>query len=189
MSELEFVWDQIKNNSVSSSNSSPGRDVPPYSQPRRFRNPQSGSDGPMKVLSPMSQDDEAEIESERRLGDESEEEHYDDDAYDSPEKAKRRTKRWRRNVEATLVKMTAEMAALREQIATGREWKAGRRRSIGAWLGWLIWVTLRHFIIDAILLGCLLVWLRKRKDMKLEDLVREWLRAGRAYIRRLLPPR
>jgi hypothetical protein len=193
VAELEFVWDQIKNNSTSSSNSSPGRDRTDYSQPRQFQRPQSGSDGPMKVLSPMSQDDEDEIEAEKRLEHEEEAvvegEDYKDGEYDGPDKEKRRIKRWRRKVEATLLKMTAEMAALREQIETGRDWRIRRQRSIGAWIGWLIWVTLRHFLLDAVLLGLVLLWMRKRKDRRLEDLVRQGLRIGREYIQKLLPPR
>lgn len=192
VAELEFVWDQIKNNSTSSSNSSPGRRGAEFAQPRQFQAPRSGSDGPMKVLSPMSQDDEDEIEAERRIEHEGEgtgEGEYKEDNYDGPDKEKRKTKKWQRKVEAALVKMTAEMAALREQIETGRDWRVRRERSIGAWLGWLIWATLRHFLLDAVLLGLLLVWMRKRKDRRLEDLVRQALRIGREYVRKLLPPR
>jgi hypothetical protein len=197
VAELEFVWDQIKNNSASSSNSSPGRGGADLSQTKRFQAPRSGSDGPMKVLSPMSQDDEDEIEAERRMDHEGEGEGegageggmYKNDEYDAPDKEKRKTKKWQRKVEAALVKMTAEMAALREQIETGRDWRVRRERSIGAWLGWLIWVTLRHFLLDAVLLGLLLVWMRKRKDRRLEDLVRQAVRIGREYVRKLLPPR
>lgn len=193
VAELEFVWDQIKNNSASSSNSSPGRDGAQYSQPRRFEHSQSGIDGPMKVLSPMSQDDEDEIEVERRLKHEEEAvgegEEYKDDEYDRLDKEKKKVKRWRRKVEATLLKMTAEMAALREQIESGRDWRIRRERSIGAWIGWLIWVTLRHFLLDAILLGVVLLLMRKRKDKRLEDLVRQGLQIGREYVRKILPPR
>jgi hypothetical protein len=142
----------------------------------------------MKVLSPMSQDDEDEIEAERRM------EHEGEGAeeggeHEGPDKEKRKTKKWQRRVEAALVKMTAEMAALREQIETGRDWRVRRERSVGAWLGWLIWVTLRHFLLDTVLLGLVLVWMRKRKDRRLEDLVRQAVRIGREYVRKLLPPR
>lgn len=187
MAELEFVWDQIKNNSASSSNSSPGRRA--SEQPRRFQAPQSGSDGPMKVLSPMSQDDEVEMEEERRRALEGEGQEYNDDEYDGPDKEKRKTKQWRRKVEAAMVKMTAEMAALREQIETGREWRGRRRRTIGAWFGWVIWAAIRHFMLDAVLLALVLIWMRKKKDRRLEDIVREYLRMGRDYIRKLIPAR
>jgi hypothetical protein len=139
----------------------------------------------MRVLSPMSQDDEAERESERRLGynDAYEEEEFED------EEKKGKTKKWRRTVEQALVKMTAEIAALREQIATGREYQGKRRRSVGRWIAWLIWLAVRHFLVDALLLGTSLLWLRRRKDGRIEDLVRQGLKIGREYIRKVVPSR
>jgi hypothetical protein len=187
--ELEFVWDQIKNNSASSSNSSPGRrGVPSYnSQPRQFQQPLSGNDGPMRVLSPMSQDDEAERESERRIG--YDENYGEDDDYNEGGKKDRKTGRWRKTVEQALVRMTAEIAALREQIATGREYQGRRARSFGAWVAWLLWLAIRHLLVDMVVLGIVLLWLRRKKDRRIEDLVREGLRIGREYIRRILPAR
>ncbi|RQM04769.1 hypothetical protein DH86_00004055, partial [Scytalidium sp. 3C] len=75
VAELEFVWDQIKNNSASSSHSSHAHGGTSYPQPRRFAQPASGSDGPMRVLRPMSENDEADMLSEKRL-------EYDNDVYD-----------------------------------------------------------------------------------------------------------
>lgn len=195
VAELEFVWDQIKNNSASSSNSSPGRDgMPSYtsqSGQRRFQAPLSGDDGPMRVLSPMSQDDEADRESRRRLGyNDDYEDDEDRDNYDEGGEGKdKKTGRWRRTVEQALVKMTAEIAALREQIATGREYQGRKRRSFGRWVAWFLWIVIRHVVIDLTILGLLLLWLRKRRDRRIEDLVREGVKIGREYIRRILPPR
>jgi uncharacterized membrane protein len=140
----------------------------------------------MKVLSPMSQDDE---EEERRLSHDGEGPEYNDGEHDGPDKEKRKTKQWQRKVEAAIVKMTAEMAALREQIESGREWRGRRRRTIGAWAGWFLFETIRHFILDAVLLGIVLLWMRRRKDRRLEDAVREGLRVAREYIRKLVPAR
>jgi hypothetical protein len=176
VAELEFVWNQIKSNSVSSSGSSPGR--------RQFTHPRSGGDGPMRVLSPMSQDDEEEIRSQQKSG--YNDEHKDNAEYDDSDK---RAKNWRRTMEHALVKMTAEIAALREQIATGREYQGRKRRSIGRWIAWLIWLVIRHVLTDLLLLGILLYWLRKRRDRRIEDLVREGLKIGREYVRKILPPR
>lgn len=187
------MWDQIKNNSASSSGSSPGRRVPSYTtQTRQFAQPLSGNDGPMRVLSPMSQDDEAERESGRRLGYndgyEEEEEEVGEGEFGGADKGKK-TGRWRRTVEQALVKMTAEVAALREQIATGREYQGKKRRSFGRWVAWFLWLGIRHLLVDMIVLGIVLLWMRKRKDRRLEDLVREALRIGREYVRKILPPR
>ncbi|TVY84884.1 Autophagy-related protein [Lachnellula suecica] len=189
VAELEFVWDQIKNNSASSSGSSPGRGAPPsYNPPiRQFQQPLSGEDGPMRVISPMSQDDEAERESEQQRVGYEEYEHEEDDggAGDGGKK----TGRWRRTVEQALVKMTAEVAALREQISTGREYQGRKRRSFGTWVAWLLWLAVRHLLVDMAVLGIVLLWLRKRKDRRIEDLVREGFRIGREYVRSILPPR
>jgi len=140
----------------------------------------------MRVLSPMSQDDEEERDSARRLG---YNDAYDDDEYEDGEKKDKKTKKWRRTVEQALVKMTAEIAALREQIATGREYQGKRRKSPGRWLAWFLWLCVRHFFVDMALLGILLLWLRRRKDRRVEDLVREGLRIGREYVRKILPER
>jgi hypothetical protein len=184
VAELEFVWDQIKHNSASSSNSSPPRGGAYTGSGRRFTAPMSGSEGPMKVLSPMSQDDEADREHVKRLveGEDGSDDEFQDEN-------KKKTTHWRTKVESTLVKMTAEVAALREQIASGREWRDKRRRTIGAWLSWLIFGALKLVVVDGFILMLILIWMRKRRDRRLEDLVREYLRLGRGYIRRFLPPR
>lgn len=188
--ELEFVWDQIKNNSVSSSGSSPGRGVPAYTtQPRQFQRPLSGNDGPMRVLSPMSQDDEA----ERRSGyqesyheDEEDENEYNEG---SEKKDSKSTSKWRHSVEHAFAKMTAEIAALREQIATGREWQGKKRKSFKSWFAWAIWLIVRHALVDGLILAVVLLWLRRKKDRRIEDLVREAFKIGREYARKILPAR
>lgn len=141
----------------------------------------------MRVLSPMSQDDEEERESQRRLG--YNEDYDDNDKYDENEKKDKKTRKWRRTVEQALVKMTAEIAALREQIATGREYQGKKRKSPARWLAWFIWICIRHFMVDMVVLGILLLWLRRRKDRRIEDLVREGIRIGREYVRKILPER
>ena len=140
----------------------------------------------MRILSPMSQDDEAERESERRLGYNDE---HEDEEFNKGEKDNK-TGKWRRSVESAIVKMTAEIAALREQmIASGREYQGRKQRTVGKWLGWLFWGAVKHFVVDAFVLGLVLLWLRKRKDVRLEDLVREGLKIWREYRRKILPPR
>ncbi|TGO56938.1 hypothetical protein BOTNAR_0212g00140 [Botryotinia narcissicola] len=183
VAELEFVWDQIKNKTPSSTGSSPGHRVPSYTtQPRQFLEPVSGTDGAMRVLSPMSQDDEAERESERRLGRSGEDEEVYTDGKNNKTK-------WRKSVEQALVKMTAEIAALREQIATGREYQGKKSRSPRKWEAWFIWIAIKHFLMDMALLGLILLWMRRKKDRRVEDLVREGLRIGREYVRKVLPSR
>lgn len=201
VAELEFVWAQVKSNSNSSGRGSEGsagegsgsgsgtgtgtgtsRSASNGAGPsvtRKFQQPMSGADGPMKVLSPMSEEDE----SERRLV---EEDHGDEDSHG--EYAKRSDKRTKR-MERAIVRLSAEIAALREQIATGREWRSRKERTFGAWAGWVFRLVAKHFAIDLVLLLLLLLWMRKRKDRRLEDHVRGALRVLREYARMVLPSR
>ncbi|KAI3320711.1 acyl-CoA binding protein [Xylariaceae sp. AK1471] len=174
--ELEFVWNQIKNNSPSSSNSSPkGRAS--FTEPRRFQQPTSGTEGPMKVLSPMSEDDAAEHQYREKQDDEDEGEYV------------KKGDRWSRKVERALVRLSAEIAALREQITTGREWRTKKERSIPVRIGWVLWLITKHLATDIFILGIVLIWMRKRKDRRFEDQVRAILRVAREYARKVLPSR
>lgn len=142
----------------------------------------------MKVLSPMSQDDDA----ERRSGDNDvhiEAEDEDEEYNDGEKRGDKGTTRWQRTVEHALVKMTAEIAALREQISTGREYQGKKQRSFRSWVGWILWMVVRHCLVDLALLGLVLLYMRKRRDRRIEDLVREAVEIGREYVRKILPAR
>jgi acyl-CoA-binding protein len=213
VAELEFVWNQVKSNNpsaVGSSSSSSGHvgapgaagtseqksvrgghsvsggervitsPVIPSPVVRRFQTPLSGTEGPMRVLRPMSEEDE----SERRLAE------LADQADDEPQSdyARRNDKRTKR-MERAIVRLSAEIAALREQIATGREWRSRREKGIIPWLGWLFWAACKHFAIDLVILIILLLWMRKRKDRRFEDHVRGIFRLAREYIRKIVPSR
>lgn len=179
VSELEFVWNQIKNNSPSSSDQS-AKQLGVDASPIRFTQPTSGTDGPMKILSPMSEEDEAEQDYQRRVatGD------LDDDG-----DYVKRGDRWSKKMERAIVRLSAEIAALREQITTGREWRSKKERSLSAWAGWMLWIVVKHLVIDTAITAVLLLWMRRRKDRRLEDLLRAALRLGREYARKILPSR
>jgi hypothetical protein len=102
--------------------------------------------------------------------------------------AKRNDKRTKR-MERAIVRLSAEIAALREQIATGREWRARREKSTAARVGWWLRIIAKHFAIDLVILFVLLLWMRRRKDRRLEDHVRGAFRVAREYIRMVLPSR
>ncbi|KAF9885089.1 hypothetical protein FE257_000729 [Aspergillus nanangensis] len=78
------------------------------------------------------------------------------------------SRRWRRRVEQALTKMTAEIAAAREQMEA-RALAHRRRSSLWAWVKWLVWVTFRQIIWDLAVLGMLLIWMRMRGDRRLEE--------------------
>ncbi|KAL2264276.1 hypothetical protein VTK26DRAFT_8479 [Humicola hyalothermophila] len=191
VAELEFVWNQVKSNSSSAASSSgqsgaaggeqragPGG-VITSTVVRRFQPPLSGTEGPMRVLSPMSEEDE----SERRLAELTEQ--AEDDQSEFARRNDKRTKR----MERAIVRLSAEIAALREQIATGREWRYRQDRGIFAWISWFLWAVTKHITIDILILLVVLFWMRKRRDRRLEDHVRAILRLAREYIRKFLPPR
>ncbi|KAI9158495.1 Acyl-CoA-binding protein-like protein [Paramyrothecium foliicola] len=161
VAELEFVWNQIKHNTPSSSNSSPKAE---NSEIRRFQRPTNGTDGPMKMLSPMSEQDEAELRSQRQMEIDEEE-----DAEHDQQELSGGSNRWQRKIERAITQLSAEVAALREQITTGREWKSKKARSLPSWAGWLAWTVMKHLVVDFFFLGLILLWMRRRKDRRLED--------------------
>jgi uncharacterized membrane protein len=137
----------------------------------------------MRILSPMSEQDEAELRSQRQM-------EIDEDGDDDDDQGRDVQKRsFQQMAERAITKLSAEVAALREQITTGREWRSRKERSFGSWFGWLLWNVLKHVVIDCFLLALILIWMRKRKDRRLEDLVRAAFKLGREYIRKVLPSR
>lgn len=198
--------------------------------------PTASDGGPMKILSPMSEEDEAERESRMRMieeeleaaasasddEDEAEEEDDEDDAAARRRRrgistvhngsrggsrasgaaaaaardngaggdvAKRGSQRWSKMMERAMVKLSAEIAALREQITSGREFRSQREKRPVAWFGWLAWAVFKHITIDLFVLALVLLWMRRRKDRRLEDHVRGALKVLREYIRKILPSR
>ncbi|KAK6539017.1 hypothetical protein TWF694_010564 [Orbilia ellipsospora] len=86
--------------------------------------------------------------------------------------------RWKQRVEVALTKMTAEVAALREQLDVARTLNAanvnlsrGRLNWLKRWISWGVWIVVKHLVIDAILLSVLVMWMRKRGDRRFENLV------------------
>ncbi|KAF4168337.1 hypothetical protein CNMCM6936_002793 [Aspergillus lentulus] len=79
-----------------------------------------------------------------------------------------RDRRWRRRVEQALTKMTAEIAAVREQMEA-RALASRRRSALWTWLKWIVWVTLRQIIFDLAILGMVLIWMRIKGDRRLEE--------------------
>lgn len=181
VSELEFVWNQIKNNSPSSSNESAKQlGMSTDTSPKRFAQPMTGTDGPMKVLSPMSEEDEAELDYRRRMA--------AGDQEDDGEYVKKGDK-WSKKMERAIMRLSTEIAALREQITSGREWRSRKERSVGAWTRWLLWTAMKHAAVDALLVFLVLIWMRRRKDRRLEDHFRAAVKIGREYVRKVLPSR
>ncbi|KAK4644464.1 hypothetical protein QC761_305030 [Podospora bellae-mahoneyi] len=195
VSELEFVWNQVRSNEPSSEEggSSMGEGGNGGQQQGKGRGGLAGftqvirrfgggrvEEQPMRVISPMSEPDESEARMVELAGEDGEE---NEGGFRG--RSDKRSKR----MERAIVRLSAEIAALREQIATGREWRTKKDRGLGAWVSWGFWGAVKHFTVDLLLLVLLLVWMRKRKDRRFEDHVRGLFRLGREYARKILPSR
>ena len=200
VAELEFVWDQIKSNSASSSSSSPRRLA--RSQARQVPQSYVSTGGPsgsgradegggegLRMLRPVSdgeeEDEEGEDFEETRGAPFGDEEAFMAVA-GRPRDLDARNRKWREKIEQALVKMTTEIAALREQIEAKRIRDGRRRNGLWAWMTWLVWVSVRHLLVDLALLGLLVAWARRKGDLRVEqglDLLLQYLRQRIRKIR------
>lgn len=235
VSELEFVWDQIKSNTASSSSSSPLQtmgtsmqltDAPGYIQlndtGQELTRGNSGRGGrvksrtdlpPMRVLSPMTSDQEGELEDEdekeefvdapdsqfndtspspeetpirpRRDKSRKELERFDDNRPAPPARRDSADAKWRKRMEGALIKLTAEVAALREQLESRRLFSRGRRHTIFAWVGWIFWGTVKWAGLNVLFLLLIMAWMRRRKDRRLETAVRILLGDAAVEVQRV----
>ena len=195
VAELEFVWDQIKSNSASSSSSSPGQMAKNHGQriPRSYasiggpsgsgRADEGGGEG-LRMLRPVSDGDEEDDDDEREEFEETRGGPLDDEEAVMAMAGRSRdlnvrNRKWRKKIEQALVKMTTEVAALREQMEAKRIGDGRRRNGLWAWMTWLLWITVRHLVVDLALLGLLVAWARRKGDRRLEqglDLLLQYLR-------------
>lgn len=209
VSELEFVWDQIRSNASSSSSSSPlqAAGLPAHmSQPPGYASVVGGESGRgqgveqagLRVLSPVSHGDEEEVEGNDEFDDARDGTDDSGAARDEIEKSRRyeegfdyeaRNRKWRRRVEQALVKMTAEVAALREQLESRAVYGGRRWRGVWAWMWWLVWVTIRHVVVDAVVLGVLVIWFRRKGDGRLEQAIRMMVEVLRDKLGRTRIPK
>lgn len=208
VSELEFVWDQIKSNSASSSASSPGHIF--RSQAEQIPNPsyasiaQSGSakrdegrgSSGLRILRPVSDGDEEEDDDEEEdfqepRGGEYDEKHEESAVAGIMGQSRDydiRNRKWRKRIERALVKMTTEVAALREQVEARQLSEGKRRNGIWAWTTWLVWVSARHAMVDLAVLGMLAVWARRKRDKRVEMGVGFLVQYFEEHMTKLLRP-
>lgn len=92
--------------------------------------------------------------------------------------------KWRKRVEQSLMKMTAEVAALREQLEARRLFahSAHYRLFRGIWR-W-VWACFKHVAVDVFILGIVLLWMRRKKDKRLEGAIRVLLGDAVAQMQR-----
>ncbi|KAL8773953.1 MAG: hypothetical protein Q9209_001383 [Squamulea sp. 1 TL-2023] len=191
VAELEFVWDQIKNNSNNTStDSSPrggageaskmGMSYASVSGSRRQLMEVEGGGGELRMLRPVSEgdddvydDDDEEDDGARGGGDS----YQDPMDLSSPAIGGGRSRvfdirnrKWRKRIEHALFKMTTEVAALREQIES-KQPGGTHEKSGGAWswIRWLVWFTTRQLIVDTMMLGLVFLWARRKNDQRIEQ--------------------
>ena len=63
-----------------------------------------------------------------------------------------------------------------------------RRNGTGAWIMWLIWVAIRHVMIDLTILGVVVVWARRKRDRRVEMGVGLLVQYLGEQVRRLVRP-
>jgi hypothetical protein len=222
VSELEFVWNQIRSQSGSEEEEggeSPTRQLEraglthaeSYSSipPGRGLGPGGGEEGSrLRVLSPVSRVDSGDIiEGEdvdspepERGGDREDEDEDFKDARDGSEdigsdrpkprdddEYAARNLKWRRRIEAALTNMTAEIAALREQLSDSRVFGTATKRRSGlwAWLKWLVWAALRQVAVNVILIGVFVLLGRWKGDKRAEEWVKRRWKEISSFLRSL----
>lgn len=93
--------------------------------------------------------------------------------------------KWKKRVEQALVKMTAEVAALREQLESRRLFTHSRRYKFFRWLFRFVWGSLKHIAVDIAILALILLVLRQKKDRRLEGAVRVLLGDAVAQVQKV----
>ncbi|KAL5390232.1 hypothetical protein DPSP01_001803 [Paraphaeosphaeria sporulosa] len=94
-------------------------------------------------------------------------------------------KKWRARVEQALVKMTAEVAALREQLESRRLFSHSRKFLFLRFIWRIVWGSVKHIAIDMFILGIVLLWMRRKKDRRLEGAIRVLLGDAVAQVQKV----
>lgn len=102
-----------------------------------------------------------------------------------PSKEDLADQKWRKRVEQALVKMTAEVAALREQLESRRLFSHSRRYKFFRFVFRFVWGSLKHIAVDIAILVLVLLWMRRKKDRRLEGAVRVLLGDAVAQVQRV----
>ncbi|KAF7190291.1 Autophagy-related protein [Pseudocercospora fuligena] len=165
----------------------------------------SGRNGGLKVLAPLSQADEDEQAEEDREEfvdapvsqiDEADLQEPSEPGGDilpgnrfvAPQRAPPPSPadtRWRKRIESSLIKMTTEVAALREQLESRRLLNYRRRHS---WWGWILklgWWATQLVVADAVILWVVILYLRRKDDRRLETAIRVLLGDAVAQVQNL----
>ena len=93
--------------------------------------------------------------------------------------------KWRKRVESSLMKMTAEVAALREQLEARRLFQHRVHYRFFRAIWRFIWASVKHISIDLLVLALVLGWMRRKGDRRMEGAVRVLLGDAVAQVQGL----
>ncbi|CAI6328850.1 unnamed protein product [Periconia digitata] len=93
--------------------------------------------------------------------------------------------KWRKRIEASLIKQTAEIAALREQLEARSLFTHTKKFIFFRFLWRVLWGSVKHVAIDIVILGVVLLWMRKKDDRRLEGAVRVLLGDAVAQVQKV----
>ncbi|KAF9732299.1 hypothetical protein PMIN06_011448 [Paraphaeosphaeria minitans] len=94
-------------------------------------------------------------------------------------------KKWRARVEQTLVKMTAEVAALREQLESRNLFSHSRKFLFLRFIWRIVLASVKHIAINIFILGIVLLWMRRKQDRRLEGAIRVLLGDAAAQVQKV----
>ena len=176
VAELEFVWNQIKPNSASSSRSSPAQ-TGVSQEPQQSPLARYGARGlienaeELRVLRPFSDD----IGTNDLAADELQHSFQGGKFLEASGFGVMSTKLGERSlkrmdpVEQALVRMTVEITALREQIDATGSAERQQHRGLRAWMRFLAWAAIRHLCVDAAILALLILLARRQRSPIIEQ--------------------
>ncbi|PVH94571.1 hypothetical protein DM02DRAFT_618508 [Periconia macrospinosa] len=93
--------------------------------------------------------------------------------------------KWRKRIEQSLIKQTAEIAALREQLEARSLFTHTKKFLVLRFAWRVLWGSVKHIAIDTVILGVVLLWMRRKKDRRLEGAVRVLLGDAVAQVQRV----
>lgn len=106
-------------------------------------------------------------------------------AASAPQHESAADQKWRKRVEQALVKMTAEVAALREQLEARRLFSHSPQYRLFRGLWRWVWAALKHLAVNMFILGVVLLWMRRKKDRRLEGAIRVLLGDAVAQVQKV----
>ena len=86
---------------------------------------------------------------------------------------------------ASIIKLTAELAAVREQLEARRLFTHTIQFRILRFITKSIWSVVKHIAIDVFILGIVVLWLRSKRDKRLEGAMRVLLGDAVAQVQKL----